>query len=315
MGARPVAVVARPPGLGGERHERGGRRMTDATNVTDPTDNTTEATAATTATDPTAATGTLEYAYAVVREADTPHAALERVRGVAGEPVRAVRHLGLAVLAGSVPAADFDEGPLRERLEDLTWLEGVARAHQQVVDTAGADTCVIPVRMATVCRGEEGLRRLLASGRDRFATALDRLEGRVEWGVKVYAAPAPAEEPSAEPSAASSGRDYLRRRGAQRRASEQRWGRTEEGARRVHETLAALAEGARLHPPQDVRLSGEADRNVLNAAYLIPHEESEAFAERVGELAGREAALRLELTGPWAPYSFVAAEGNGRAEP
>ncbi|MFI0818346.1 GvpL/GvpF family gas vesicle protein [Streptomyces sp. NPDC021098] len=261
----------------------------------------------------TEAIGTLEYAYAVVREADVPRTALERVRGAAGEPVRAVPHLGLAVLAGPVPAADFDEEPLRARLEDLTWLEGVARAHQRVVDAAGAETCVIPVRMATVCRGEEGLRRLLATGRDRFAGALDRLEGRVEWGVKVYAAPAPPEEPSTAPSAASSGRDYLRRRGAQRRASERAYEHTEEGARRVHETLTALAEGARLHPPQDVRLSGEADRNVLNAAYLIPHEESEPFAERVGELAGREPGLRLELTGPWAPYSFVAAEGNGRA--
>jgi hypothetical protein len=273
--------------------------MTDATNVTAAAE----------------ATGTLEYAYAVVREADTPHTALERVRGVAAEPVRAVRHLGLAVLAGPVPAADFDAEPLRARLEDLTWLEGVARAHQQVVDAAGADTCVIPLRMATVCRGEDGLRRLLAGGRDRFAAALDRLEGRVEWGVKVYAAPDPAEEPSADPSAAASGRDYLRRRGAQRRASEQRWGRTEEGARRVHETLTALSEGARLHRPQDVRLSGEADRNVLNAAYLMRREESEAFAERVGELAGREPGLRLELTGPWAPYSFVAADGNERAGP
>ena len=108
----------------------------------------------------------------------------------------------------------------------------------------------------------------------------------MEWGVKVYAASAAAQEPSAEPSAAASGRDYLRRRSAQRRASEQAWEHTEEGARRVHETLAALAEGARLHPPQDVRLSGEADRNVLNAAYLMPREESEAFAERVGR-AGR----------------------------
>lgn len=289
--------------------------MTDATNVTEATE-ATETAAATQTTETARAAGTLEYAYAVIRAADTPRAALERVRGVAGEPVRAVRHEGLAVLAGPVPAADFDEGPLRERLEDLSWLEDVARAHQQVVDTAGTDTCVIPVRMATVCRGEDGLRRLLAGGRDRFAAALDRLEGRVEWGVKAYAAPASRpEEPSADPSAAVSGRDYLRRRSAQRRTSEQAHEHTEEGARRVHEALTALAEGARLHPPQDVRLSGEADRNVLNAAYLIPREESEAFAQRVGELAGRELGLRLELTGPWAPYSFVAAEGNGRAEP
>ncbi|MFI0772664.1 GvpL/GvpF family gas vesicle protein [Stenotrophomonas sp. NPDC087984] len=270
----------------------------------------------------------LRYAYAVVRDTDAPRAALtalERVPGVAGEPVVAVRHLGLAVLAGTVPAEDFDEGPLRQRLEDMAWLEQVARTHQRVVDTVGAESCVIPVRLATVCQGEEGLRRMLAAGRERFASALDRLEGRVEWGVKAYAAtPAPQEPPAAqEPPAPEgppagtpnapggmSGRDYLRRRKAQRQAAERRWGDTEEGARLVHDTLSGLAERARLHPPQDPRLSGVSDRNVLNAAYLVRREDSAAFAERVGELAGRTAALRVELTGPWAPYSFTAPDEN-----
>lgn len=265
----------------------------------------------------------LRYAYAVVRDTDAPEAALdvlttlEQVPGVAGEPVVAVRHLGLAVLAGTVPAEDFDEGPLRERLEDMAWLEKVARTHQRVVDTAGAESCVIPVRLATVCQGEEGLRRMLATGRERFASALDRLEGRVEWGVKAYAAtpapeepPAPKGPPTGTPNTPGgmSGRDYLRRRKAQRQAAERRWGDTEEGARLVHDTLSGLAERARLHPPQDPRLSGVSDRNVLNAAYLVRREDSAAFAERVGELAGRTAALRVELTGPWAPYSFTAPD-------
>ncbi|MFE9004046.1 GvpL/GvpF family gas vesicle protein [Streptomyces sp. NPDC007875] len=265
----------------------------------------------------------LRYAYAVVRDTAAPEAALdaltalEEVPGVAGEPVVAVRHQGLAVLAGAVPAEDFDEGPLRERLEDMAWLEKVARTHQRVVDTVGAESCVIPVRLATVCQGEEGLRRMLATGRERFASALDRLEGRVEWGVKAYAAapapeepPAPNGPPAGTPNAPGgmSGRDYLRRRKAQRQAAERRWGDTEEGARLVHDTLSGLAERARLHPPQDPRLSGVSDRNVLNAAYLVRREDSAAFAERVGELAGRTAALRVELTGPWAPYSFTAPD-------
>lgn len=271
----------------------------------------------------------LRYAYAVVRDTGAPEAALdtltalEGVHGVAGEPVRAVRHLGLAVLAGAVPAEDFGEGPLRKRLEDMAWLENMARAHQRVVDTAGAESCVIPVRLATVCQGEEGLRRMLATGRERFTSALDRLEGRVEWGVKAYAAAPPPEEPPAgaanAPDApdpldapndpgAMSGRDYLRRRKAQRQAAERRWGDTEEDARLVHNTLSGLAERARLHPPQDPRLSGVSDRNVLNAAYLVRREDCAGFAERVGELAGRTAGLRVELTGPWAPYSFTAPE-------
>ncbi|EXU68401.1 gas vesicle protein [Streptomyces sp. PRh5] len=270
----------------------------------------------------------LRYAYAVVRDTGAPDAALdaltalEGVTGVADESVYAVRHLGLAVLAGAVPAEDYAEGPLRKRLEDMAWLEKMARAHQRVVDTAGAESCVIPVRLATVCHGDEGLRRMLATGRERFTAALDRLEGRVEWGVKAYATQPAAEEPPAgaanaadAPSTpgAMSGRDYLRRRKAQRQAAEQRWGDTEEGARLVHETLGGLAEQSRLHPPQDPRLSGISDRNVLNAAYLVRREDSADFAERVGELAGRTPALRVELTGPWAPYSFTAMDETSGA--
>ncbi|MFK4186006.1 GvpL/GvpF family gas vesicle protein [Streptomyces sparsogenes] len=270
----------------------------------------------------------LEYAYGVVRDTGAPDPLPPGVLGVAGGPVRAVRHRGLAVLASPVPAEEFEEGPLRARLEDLAWLEEVARAHQRVVNAAGAVGCVVPVGMATVCRGEEGLRRMLEEGHPRFTGALDRLEGRVEWGVKVYAgpagaetaaggpAPAPAGPSPAPPGAAAgavSGRDYLRRRTAQRRAQEQRWQRAEDGARLVHETLAGLAERARLHPPQDGRLSGVTDRNVLNAAYLVPHEHGEGFARRVRELADRLAGLRVELTGPWAPYSFVAPDPADRA--
>ncbi|MES4906902.1 MULTISPECIES: GvpL/GvpF family gas vesicle protein [unclassified Streptomyces] len=286
----------------------------------------------------------LEYAYGIVRDTGAPGPVPPGVSGVAGGPVRAVRHLGLAVLASPVPAEEFEEGPLRTRLEDMAWLEDVARAHQRVVNAAGAVGCVVPVGLATVCRGEEGLRRMLEEGRARFTAALDRLEGRVEWGVKVYAGPAgedtaagasakasaeasaeglaeapagapgnapsrvPSQTPSGAVSKAVSGREYLRRRSAERRAHEQRWQRTEDGARLVHDTLAGLAERARLHPPQDARLSGVADRNVLNAAYLVPHEHSADFAARVRELAGRVVGLRVELTGPWAPYSFVAPE-------
>ncbi|MEV0281260.1 GvpL/GvpF family gas vesicle protein [Streptomyces sp. NPDC050610] len=299
------------------------------------------------------ATEELLYAYAVARDAEAGGAALEAVGGVCGRPVRTVRHLGLAALVSPVPAADFDEAGLRRRLEDLPWLSEVARAHQRVVDAASRECCVLPLRLATVYRDEAGLRRVLAAEREEFGAALDRLEGRVEWGVKAYAAAGPgaegaegaemaapaeaaesAEEPAAGVSGRSdcsggsnpsdgsgssghsshsgrSGRDYLRRRGAQRRAREERWQRADERARLVHETLAELAEGVRLHPPQDARLSGDPDRNVLNAAYLVRRERSSEFTSRVGELAQAAESVRLELTGPWAPYSFVSREERG----
>ncbi|MGK5732127.1 GvpL/GvpF family gas vesicle protein [Streptomyces sp. URMC 124] len=263
----------------------------------------------------------LLYAYAVLR--DTPAAAsgLETVTGVAGEPVRAVRDGGLAALVGPVPAAEFDEEGLRERLEDLAWLEHVARGHQRVVDAASAGApCVLPLRLATVYRDEEGVRRMLAARHAAFGAALDRLAGRAEWGVKIHTvaegtggAPPPGPPSRARPPApraAMSGRDYLRRRAAERQAREEEWRHVDEAARGIHAALATLAEETRLYPPQNPRLTGRPGRNVLNAAYLVPRERGAAFTAAVAGLAGRAPrdGLQVELTGPWAPYSFVTGE-------
>ena len=47
----------------------------------------------------------------------------------------------------------------------------------------------MPVRLATLFGGEEGVRELLSSRRDDFYAALDAVTGRAEWGVKAYLDP------------------------------------------------------------------------------------------------------------------------------
>jgi hypothetical protein len=75
----------------------------------------------------------------------------------------------------------------------------------------------------------------------------------------------------------------------------------------IHARLSERAAAAALSRPQDRRLSGREAEMVLNAAYLVPTEEADAFRGVVEEL-GREHdpdGLQLELTGPWPPYHFV----------
>ncbi|MFV2120303.1 GvpL/GvpF family gas vesicle protein [Streptomyces sp. Act-28] len=74
---------------------------------------------------------------------------------------------------------------------------------------------------------------------------------------------------------------------------------------RYADRLGAYAEAAAVHPPQDPRLAGDTDGvNVLNAAYLVARERAEGFVSLVGG-ASEEEDVRVELTGPWAPYSFA----------
>jgi hypothetical protein len=47
---------------------------------------------------------------------------------------------------------------------------------------------------------------------------------------------------------------------------------------------------------------------MLNAAYLVAQDRSREFAAAADRLAGQHPAVRLELTGPWPPYSFAAVD-------
>ena len=275
----------------------------------------------------------LRYVYAVTGPLDAPLPA--GLRGVAGTTPFTVEHAGLTAVVSLVPEDDFSEEPLRAHLEDLDWLADTARAHQSVVDALTGLTCPLPLRLATVYHDEDGVRRALAEGREEFEATLRRLDGRVEWGVKVYAS-AP-EPPAATATAASaapasegargsggrpgptSGRDYLRRRRHQVTARENALNEAEQLGRSLHSALSAQAEEVRVYPAQNPKLSQAPGQNLLNAAYLVPREDAEDFVSRVEQLGAHDPTVRVELTGPWAPYSFAAADhdsadrsGHGR---
>ncbi|MET9382825.1 GvpL/GvpF family gas vesicle protein [Streptomyces sp. NPDC002928] len=225
----------------------------------------------------------LRYVYAVCRPF---RAALQaELTGVAGAPVGLLSHHGLVAVVSAVPKQDFAEEPLRAHLEDLDWLAATARAHQGVVDALTTVTTPLPLRMATVFRDDSGLRVMMEAREAEFARALDRLDERVEWGVKVY-----TEAQSAV------------------RAHEDLWQRAEEFATRLHEMLSRYAEDSRLRAPQNSALSGVSGRNVLNAAYLVPRADSEEFVELVDGMKDDAPGMRVELAGPWAAYSFAGEE-------
>ncbi|MQA98409.1 MAG: gas vesicle protein GvpFL [Streptosporangiales bacterium] len=259
----------------------------------------------------------VSYAYAVTRGLDP--ADVPAVGGVAGTGVHRVAEDDLAVVVSTVPEGDFDEAALRSRLNSMDSLERLARAHHEVIDAVAVRSVVLPLRLATVYRNDDRVRSLLREERERFGAALDRVDGHAEWGVKVYAdpdaTPSPGVRVSGGPTGSAgagggaagsgSGRDYLRRRREERHSRDEIWRNAAELAARADAELAALADEVRVHRPQNRQLSGAPGENVLNAAYLVPVERTTDFTAVARGLAGSLPGTRLELTGPWAPYSFT----------
>jgi hypothetical protein len=262
---------------------------------------------------------------------------LSWLTGVAETKVRTTASCGLTVLVSDVSLAEFGEAALRANLENLDWVDEVAREHHYVIDAAARLFPLLPVRLATVYSGDAAVLAALTSRSGQLRDTLRRVGGRVEWGVKAYAAavadtagdPAMAEPaPAGNAAGAGACQDtapgddsqelrtdggvglaHLRRRRVQLTAARESKAVAVSGAQAVHEELTARAIDARLHPPQSAQLSGISQPMLLNGAYLLDPADCVTFTAAVAGHATAHPELRVELTGPWPPYSF-AGEGD-----
>jgi hypothetical protein len=243
----------------------------------------------------------------------------------AAHPVRLVRAGDFAALASEVPLDAFGAEPLRRNLNDLGWLERVARAHESVLETAVHATTCVPLRLCTIYESEESLREMLRREHASFSHALRQLAGRQEWAVKLLvdddaltkAARALTDEVAGRDDAAhgrSEGGAYMLRRRIDRQVRDRAATLATDTAEEVHARLEARAIDAVTRPPQNRELSGHEGEMLLNGAYLVEAERADGLRELVAELERDYGALgaRIELSGPWPPYNFVPG-GTGTA--
>ncbi|MGN6814773.1 MAG: GvpL/GvpF family gas vesicle protein [Solirubrobacterales bacterium] len=252
------------------------------------------------------------YVYGVVEsEADLP----EDLVGIDGRHAPfPVREGQLTAIASHVDLAEFGEESLRENLEDVRWLEGKARAHEEVLEAVLTHNTVIPLRLCTIYKGEDQVRDMLRGERLVFTESLQYLRGRAEVGVKAIVRSSALKEAAlqrsgagADTEGASSGVQYLHRKRIEGRAREEAAEIGDELAHSIHQPLAELAVEALLNPLQRPEVSGHEGDMILNGVYLVEHEDLARFREAVETLAERfrEQGLAVQLTGPWPPYNFV----------
>lgn len=246
---------------------------------------------------------TARYLYAVSRGLDP--AAVAGITGFHDRPVELVDHEGLTAVVSTVDLDDYGEQALTRNLEDLAWLENTVRIHDGVVHAAATAAPTAPMRLATICHDDDRVRDRLREWYAALDRALDRVDGRAEWSVKVLCPRRSAEPVAARPA---TGADYLRRKKEQ--AEERLSGDTAARAvaEEVHAVLHERSAASRQLAPQDPRLTGLAGTMVLNAAYLVPTGQADDFEREVRELASQHPGVVVDLRGPWPPYSFAMLE-------
>ena len=261
------------------------------------------------------------WAYCVLRAGDSLPATTGGVD--ADGPLELVEAGDLAAIVSRVPLAEFGAEPLRENLNDLAWLERVARSHEAVLDAALGQSTIVPLRLCTIYESEQSVREMLEREHDSLAEALDALAGRQEWGVKLIVdedrlaeeARSRSAEAAAledELGARTGGGAYMLRRRLERHVRDAVDSLSAELAEQVHAELQDWTSDAVVLPPQNRELSGHEGRMLLNGAYLVGAERVDGLRELTAELEERHRGLgaRIELTGPWPPYNFLPGGGT-----
>ena len=206
------------------------------------------------------------WVYGICDRPDTP---APRADGLGQSPLEGVREGEL--LAAVSRHDDLPEDPVLDAL----WI------HELVIERLMTDRAVLPMRFGTKFADDDALHEVLAGRQQEFLTALDRVRGRVELGIRAL-------QPHEAQHVATpvSGRAYLE--------SKLRDGRE---AAALHEPLAALAAASTRHAARPDEL--------LRASYLVDTEAVPRFRATVERLQRNDADVAVLCTGPWPPYSFT----------
>lgn len=244
------------------------------------------------------------YLYAVCGTVDP--GLLRELPGVCpGEPVRPLSAGGLTAVVQGMRDGTATEDDWRRCLADPAEVERAALAHHAVVSALAVAGPVVPLALATLYGGDDRVVETVGREADRFRAVLDRVGGHREWGVKVYA---PTADRAPRTSAAGTapvrdGRAYLELRRAQYRDRERARDDAVRAADSVDEALreaVAAVRRLRVQPPA----ADGTGQQVLNAACLVARGREEDLMETV-DRARRRFGCRIEVTGPWVPYSFA----------
>jgi hypothetical protein len=224
------------------------------------------------------------------------------LRGVSGAPVRVVP-------VGPIAAwvSDVGEAP-------ATTAEN-ARAHDRVVRAAMEIETPLPARFGQLFDSEEAARAAVLERRDGIMAALRKVEGGCEMTVRILAGKAEAAEASAAavpaggapaagraaPGPTRGGREYLDRLRARHSAERSRREEAEFLHDRVRRAVAGLVR-------EEARAPAFARARSIAVSHLIARGDVSRYRTALRTLQETEPALRVMVSGPWAPYSFAELE-------
>jgi hypothetical protein len=237
-----------------------------------------------------------KYVYCIIKQSP-PRAFGDHGIGTASR-VYTVHYEDLAAVVSDTPLKVYD--PTRENV----------LAHEYVNEVVMREFTLIPMSFGTLFRTEGDIVELLRSTYDTFDDVLQKIEGKLEFGLKVLwdreRVIATLEESDVELrrlrqelTENPQGATYFARVELGRRVEEALEAAGDRYVRDIHTALKSAAVASRANKPIGERM-------ILNAAFLVDRGHEAEFDEAVKGISRKyEGQLTFKYTGPWPPYNFV----------
>lgn len=235
---------------------------------------------------------------------------------IAAGNIEVIQSNGIYGVAGRVSAVEFSEENLKKNLSDMKWVEAMVLQHQKIVQEAMATCTVIPCKFATIFKTEEKIQALFDKHNKAFEKTLEFLEGKEEWGVKVFCNPerlrATLEEAveikkiEGEMSLSSAGKNYFLRKKKDNLTEALINKKIHEYGLDCFETLTQQSRDVRVNKPLPQQAAGRREDLVLNVAFLVEKTKLKGFFDSIDYLkeSYHPKGFDLDCTGPWPPYNF-----------
>jgi hypothetical protein len=249
----------------------------------------------TVAADPAAGTSRGKYVYCIIDSGDPLRFG---PIGIGGDPsdVYTVHYKNLAAVVSDAPLEVLDS--TRENV----------LAHERVNETVMREHTVIPMSFGTIFKTREDIVELLRSAAEAFGDVLNKMQNKLEFGLKVlWDRDQAIREVETEDEDISrlkkeisgqKGPTYFARMQYGRLIDSALQSRSERYVADILDQLRDVSVASRINKPIG-------DKMIMNGAFLISRDQEAAFDAKVKLIAGRFDKLTFKYTGPWPPYNFV----------